>query len=375
LRRVAEAELDDLARGAAILGTGGGGNPYIGTLLAKAAIREHRPVELVSVDEVSDDALVVATAMMGAPTVMVEKLPRGDEVARAFESLQDYLGRSITHTVSIEAGGLNSTTPFQVAARLGLPLVDADGMGRAFPEIQMVTPTLYGVSATPMVLADEKGNTVLLETIDNRWTERFARSVTVDMGCTAMIALYPLSGRELKEVMVPGTLSLAEELGRLLREARSGHADPVQAILDRLRAYRIFAGKVADVQRRTEGGFARGKARIDGTSAELGRVLSLHFQNEHLMALSDGEVLASVPDLITVLDAETAEPITTEELRYGLRVTVIAAPCDRRWRTQAGLALVGPRYFGYDVDYVPVEERLGTAAPAQRSSPSSSSSR
>ena len=364
MRRVSEAQLDDLARGAAILGTGGGGNPYIGTLLAKAAIREHGPVDLVGVDEVSDDALVVPSAMMGAPTVMLEKLPRGDEVVRAFEALQEYLGRPITHTVSAEAGGLNSTTPFVVAARLGLPLVDADGMGRAFPEIQMVTPTLYGVSATPMVLADEKGNTVLLETIDNRWTETFARTVTVDMGCSAMIALYSLSGRELKEAMVPGTLSLAEELGRLLREARERHADPLDAVLNRLSAYQIFAGKIADVARRTEGGFARGEARVEGSGADRGRTLTLRFQNEHLMALRDGEVLASVPDLITVLEAETAEPITTEELRYGLRVAVIAAPCDRRWRSEAGLALVGPRYFGYDVDYVPVEERLGTVAPA-----------
>jgi uncharacterized protein len=362
LRRIGEAELDDLARGAAILGTGGGGNPYIGTLLAKQAIREHGTVELVGVDEVPDEALVVPTAMMGAPTVMVEKLPRGDEIIRAFEVLEEYLGRQITHTVSIEAGGLNSTTPFQVAARLGISLVDADGMGRAFPEIQMVTPTMYGVSATPMALADEKGNTALLETIDNRWTERFARSITVDMGCTAMIALYSLSGREVKEAMVPGTLSLAEELGRILREARAVHADPLQAILDRLRGYRIFGGKVTDVERRTEAGFARGEARIAGVDADLNRVLTIRFQNEHLVALCDGEVLASVPDLITVLEAETAEPITTEELRYGLRVSVIAAPCDPRWRGDAGLALAGPRYFGYEIDYMPVEERLGAAA-------------
>jgi DUF917 family protein len=362
LRRVAEAELDDLAIGAAILGTGGGGNPYIGTLLAKQAIREYGPVELVAVEEVPDDALVVPSAMMGAPTVMVEKIPRGDEIIRAFEALQDYLGRSITHTVSIEAGGLNSTTPFSVAARMDIPLVDADGMGRAFPEIQMVTPTMYGVSATPMALADEKGNTVILETIDNRWTERFARSVTIDMGASAMIALYSLSGRQLKEAMVPGTLGLAEELGRLLRETRASHADPVQAIVDRLAGFRIFKGKIADVERRTEAGFAKGEARIEGVGDDADSVLALRFQNEHLVAIRDGAIVASVPDLIVVLDAESGNPITTEELRYGYRVTVLATPCDSRWRTDAGLALAGPRYFGYDLDYVPVEERFGVGA-------------
>ena len=84
--------------------------------------------------------------------------------------------------------------------------------------------------------------------------------------------------------------------------------------------------------------------------------LELRFQNEHLVALRDGEIVVSVPDLIIVLDAETGEPITTEELRYGFRVTVIAAPCDARWRSDAGLALTGPRYFGYDLEYVPIEQ-------------------
>ena len=68
-------------------------------------------------------------------------------------------------------------------------------------------------------------------------------------------------------------------------------------------------------------------------------------------------MLASVPDLIAVLDSEDAKPITTEEIRYGFRVTVIGLPCDPRWRTEAGLQLVGPRYFGYEFDYVPVETR------------------
>jgi uncharacterized protein len=368
LRRVAEENLDDLAVGAALLGTGGGGNPYIGTLLAKQAIREAGEVELVSVDEVPDDAVVVPSAMMGAPTVMVEKLPRGDEIIRAFRALQEFLGKEITHTVSIEAGGLNSTTPFSVAAHMGIPLIDADGMGRAFPEIQMVTPTMYGVSATPMAIADEKGNAAIIETIDNRWTERLARSLTIEMGCSAMIALYGMDGRMIKEAMVPGTIGLAEELGVLIREKRAAHEDAIDAVLERLGGFRVLTGKIADVARRTETGFARGEAQIEGTGDDAGSTLEIRFQNEHLVALRDGEIVVSVPDLIIVLDAETGEPITTEEMRYGFRVTVIATPCDARWRTDAGLALAGPRYFGYDVDYVPVEERFGAGAGAWRAS-------
>jgi hypothetical protein len=358
--------MNDLAVGAAVLGTGGGGDPYIGMLLAKQAIRDHGPVQVVDVDEVPDDALVVPAAMMGAPTVMVEKMPEGDEIIRALEALENYLGRPITHTVSAEAGGLNSTLPFMVAARMGIPLADADAMGRAFPEIQMCIPTIYGISATPMALADEKGNSVIIETIDNRWTERFARSITVDMGCTALIALYSLSGAQLKESMIPGTLGLCEELGRTIRETRAAHGDPIRAILDRLHGFELFEGKIADVERRTEAGFARGEARIEGVAADTGSALVLRFQNEHLVAIRDAEVIASVPDLIIVLASETGEPITTEELRYGFRVTVVAAPCDPRWRTPAGLELVGPRYFGYDVDYVPIEERQRPRASSSR---------
>jgi DUF917 family protein len=358
LRQFTEEDLDDLAVGAAILGTGGGGNPYVGKLLARAAIREHGPVTIVDVDEVPDDALVVPSAMMGAPTVIVEKLPSGEEALAAFTTLQAHLGREITHTMPIEAGGLNSTMPFTVAARLGIPVVDADGMGRAFPEVQMVTATIYGIRATPMALADEKGNRVLLDhTVDNRWTERLARSITVDMGSTALVAQYALSGRQLKEAMVPGTLRLATELGALVRTARARHEDPVAAVVGRLGGRRLFTGKITDVARRTVAGFTRGEARIEGLGADAGAELVLEFQNEFLVARRGAEVLASVPDLITVVDSDTGEPTTTEELRYGFRIAVLAAPCDERWRTEAGLAIVGPRSFGYDFDFVALEDR------------------
>ncbi|MBJ7599010.1 MAG: DUF917 domain-containing protein [Candidatus Nephthysia bennettiae] len=363
-RSVTEQDLEDLARGAAVLGTGGGGNPYIGKLIAQQAIRKHGPVQLVSAGEVPDDALVVQSAMMGAPTVMVEKLPAGDEISRAFEALQSYLGKPVTHATCAEAGGLNSTIPFVTAAALGLPLVDADGMGRAFPEIQMIVPTMYGVAATPMAIADEKGNAGILNTIDNRWTERLARSMTIDMGCSAFIALYAMSGRQLKEAMVHDTLSLAQDLGRVIREANQEHTDAVAAVVDRVRGRFIFQGKVADLWRRTEAGFAKGGARLEGVDRYSGSVLDLRFQNEHLVAIRDGEVQASVPDLIIVLDAESGQPITTEEIRYGFRVSVLGAPCDPRWRTPAGLQLVGPRYFGYDFDYVPLEDRLPVQVPS-----------
>ena len=286
MRQISADALDDIARGAAVLGTGGGGDPYIGKLMAQGTLRRRGDVNLLDPMELADDDIVVPSAMMGAPTVMVEKIPRGEEIVNAFKALQTYLGRPVRATMSCEAGGLNSTTPFTVAAELGIPLVDADMMGRAFPELQMCTPTLYGVTATPMAIADEKGNSAVINTINNRWTETLARTLTIDMGCSAMIAIFPMTGKQVKESCVLNTISLVERIGRTIREARQRHVDPVEAVRQATNGYLIWRGKVGDVARRTETGFARGEATITGVDEYDGRSLRIAFQNEFLIAQS-----------------------------------------------------------------------------------------
>lgn len=359
MRLLDESNIEDIALGAAVLGTGGGGDPYIGKLMARQAIRDYGPIELYTLDELSNNDLIVPTAMMGAPTVMVEKMPNGDDIINAFQSVGKYIGKPIKATMSIEAGGLNSVVPIYVAARLRLPFIDCDGMGRAFPELQQVTHSIYGISSTPLAMSDERGNTVLMETIGNKWTETFARSITVNMGAMAMIALYAATVEQLKEASIQGTISLAEEIGKTIRCARLEEADPVKTVREAVGGFEIFKGKISDVARRTEAGFAKGDAFIEGIEDYGGQKLELNFQNEHLAATIDGDVKVCVPDLIAILDLDTGEPITTEAMRYGYRVAVIAIPCAPKWRSEKGLELVGPRYFGYDVDYVPVEERYG----------------
>lgn len=335
----------DLARGAAVLGTGGGGDPYIGALLARQALAVHGSVTVVGLDELPDDALVLTVAMMGAPTVMVEKLPSLEEVVAPVHALGASLGRPVTHIACAEAGGVNSTIPIAAAAALGLPLLDADGMGRAFPELQMVLPTLYGITASPLAFADEKGNTAVLSTIDNTWTERIARVACVEMGCSVMLAGFAMSGASAREALVPASLSACLSIGRGIVAAREAKTDPVTAVVAALGGREVFEGKVVDVERGTTAGFARGNARIEGA----GDTLTLSFQNEHLIARTTTGILVTTPDLIIVLDAESAEPITTEGLRYGQRVRVVAAPSDERWHGADALAMVGPGYFGYDL--------------------------
>lgn len=353
LDRITLADLPDIARGAAVLGTGGGGDPHIGRLLAESALRRHGPVRLTRLADLPDDAVVLPVAMMGAPTVMVEKLPSTEQVGHAVEVLTRHLGLTVTHIACDEAGGVNSLIPVVAAAELGLPLVDADGMGRAFPELQMMLPTLYGVSATPMSIVDEKGNSGVFDTVDNTWAERLARTATIQMGCSAMISNYAMTGAQARESLVGGTLSLAAALGRTLAAAR-GSDDPVTPLVEHLGGAVLFSGKVVDVVRRTTAGFARGEAHLEGTGVDTGSRMLLEFQNENLVARRDGRLVATVPDLISALDTQTGEAVTTETLRFGHRVTVIASPCDPRWHSAAGLALAGPRVFGYDVDPVPL---------------------
>lgn len=339
------AQVEDLARGAALFGTGGGGDPYIGSLLARQALADG-PVAVLDLSELPDDAHVLFVAMMGAPTVMVEKLPSLDEVVEPVRALGAHLGRPVTHIACAEVGGVNSTIPVAAAAALGLPLIDADGMGRAFPELQMVLPTLIGVTASPLALSDEKGNVAVLQTIDNSWTERIARAATVEMGCSTMIAGFSMTGAQARAGLVGGSLSRCITVGRAIADAREGKTDPVTAAVALLDGRELFDGKVVDVQRATTTGFARGRARIEG---EGGTVLTLQFQNEHLVAEADGRILATTPDLIMVVEGETGEPVTTEGLRYGQRVRVLAAPADERWHCPEALAMVGPGYFGYDL--------------------------
>ncbi|WP_433334503.1 DUF917 domain-containing protein [Spirillospora sp. CA-294931] len=355
MRRLDERLLGDITIGSAVLGSGGGGDPYIGMLLARAAIRESGPVPLVSLAELPDDARVAFVAAVGAPGVLIEKIPRAEDAVAALDMLERHLGYSFTHIAPIEAGGLNAVTPIAPAAHKGIPIVDADGMGRAFPTLDLVTPSLYGGSATPMALADEHGNRMVLETRTNLWSEVIGRAATVASGCIQFFASYPMTGVQAREWLVDAPLTRAARLGALIRTARAEHSSPVEAIIEEEDGVRLIEGKIASVERRTERGWTMGEAVVHGTGPDLGRTMRLLFQNEYLVALRDENVIASTPDIIMTLEAETGEPIPAEEIRYGFRVAAVALPGDERWRSPAGIELSGPRRFGYDFDYAPVE--------------------
>ena len=353
--------LVDLAAGAGILGTGGGGDPLIGRLLVDRALGEGKRVEVLDPSEVGDDAFVISTAMMGAPSVVFEKLPAGDEAVNSMRRLEEHLGRKADVTVPMEIGGLNSMIPLTVAANAGIPVVDADGMGRAFPELQMETFGVYGVRGSPLVVSDALGHHVLIDTgEDNARMEAFARIVTVQMGGAAYIAEYSMSGLELKRTCVPRTLSLARDLGRSVRVAREEHRDPyaalISAVEDSIYGYaRVIAtGKVVDVERSVVAGFTAGRVVISVFDSD--EQLVIDFRNENTVARLGGRVVAIVPDLISIMELDTAAAITVESLRYGQRVRVLGIATPDVMRSAAALEVWGPRCFGLDEDWVPIED-------------------
>ena len=354
-------DLTDLAQGAAFLGTGGGGDPYIGRLMAEQAIREFGMPEIIQVDELDDKAVIFTAAMVGAPTVMMEKGTAGEDIDLSIKRLAEVIGKQPFAISPIEIGGVNSMLPVVAAARLGLPLVDCDGMGRAFPEIQMVTFNVYGVSATPAVIVNEHLETVIVETSNPKRAEDIIRVAAIQMGLSVLMSAYPMTGRQIKDYGVRGTLSLALNIGRAIR---AGHdkGEPIESLLSYLRStdyYNhckvLFDGKVTDLRRETTKGFAMGHCEISHQEDKNKR-LHIQFQNEILLAQENGRTLAIVPDLICVVDRETAQPITVENLKFGQRVKVIGTSAAPIMRTQEALAVFGPENFGIGEAFQRIED-------------------
>jgi hypothetical protein len=360
LTEVTADDLEALGVGAGILGTGGGGHPRVGKLRLRTLFEDPNypdAVEIVQPEDLPADATVASVGGMGAPTIGVEKFPNGREELRALDAIERFSGETVDALIPGEIGGVNSIVPLCVAAMTGLPVVDADGMGRAFPELQMDTFFIYGQEVNYAAISDERGNVVTYQDIDSaKRLEAFARAATVDMGGRAGYAFPLMDGDFVADYSVLRTLSLARELGRQVLDAGQDHRDPIEVACDVVGGRPLFTGKVTDVFRRNQAGFAKGEvtlAELDGDGH-----LTVEFQNEFLVARNDaGDVLASVPDLVCIVDKDTGLPVTTDALRYGQRVTVLGVPAPELLTSDRALEVIGPSAFDLDVEYRPLEER------------------
>ncbi len=227
--------------------------------------------------------------------------------------------------------------------------------------MQMSSFVIRGVALCPFTMFDVRDNHVIItETADPVWLERISRVICTEMGSTASTCCAPRRGRDVKDHAILGTVSQAINLGRAVRRARAEHSDPVAAVLDAENGVSLFKGKVVDVSRRPTAGFLRGETTIEGLDGFAGSRFRVAFQNEWLVGWRDGEVEVMVPDLICILDSVSGASVGTETIRYGQRVTVVSLPAPDVLTGADGLAVVGPRAFGYDMDYVALHRR-GTA--------------
>lgn len=341
-----------------MLGTGGGGEVTTSTLVARQALQEHGPITLVSLDDLPDDGMLMPVGMIGAPSVSIEKLSSGTEIDVLRRAVEEITGQPVVALMVSEIGGGNGMLPVAWAAKTGLPLLDADGMGRAFPQVDMVSMNVAGLPPELIVIADERDNVVTIRAASGAWAELIARAVTDVFGGNAAMADYVMTVKDARGAIVEGSVTKALRIGQAVLDA----TDPVSGLLGVVDGVKLVEGKVVDVQRKTAGGFVRGSVVVEGYGADAGRLVRIEIQNENLVVLEEGVVRASVPDLITVVDAQTADAVATELVRYGQRVAVIAFPCNPIWRTDRGLHIAGPRAFGYDFDFVPVEVLHGVDA-------------
>jgi len=269
--------------------------------------------------------------------------------------------RSVDGLLCREIGGGNGMELLYWSLLSGIPAVDACMRGRAFPELQMTTAGVYlGVKALrPSVVVDEKGHQVIVRSATTPlMVERLGRAACTVMGSKAGFVAAPLTGAELHRIAIPNCYSQAWRLGRTVLTARAAKRDVVRAVVEAENGRVLFEGKISDVRRRTAEGFTRGDLHMEGAVPVAGDDTSkpveavLHFQNEYLSCSIDGSCVELVPNLISVLETESGRAIGTEELRYGLRVSVIAIPCHPLLTTDEALKVLGPRAFGMDADFV-----------------------
>jgi DUF917 family protein len=343
--QLVEPVLGVLARGCAILGAGGGGETDLALTMALRAVREHGPVALRPVADLDDDELVMPCGVVGSPIVMTERIPSGDEGRTLRDVVEGRRGQPVAGLMPYEIGGVNGLIPTLWAARLGLPLVDADAMGRTFPSLGQLAVGRGGVPLTPMVLTDGRGNTLVIEAADDPWAERLARDAATSLGGVCAAALACMTGAQARHAAVPGSLSRALACG----------AEPDGG------GFVLLEGRVQEVTRRVVRQHVSGSATVQGTGADRGRLLRVELQSEYLLALEDGELRAAVPDIIAVLAQQSGTPIAAERLRQGQRVRVVALAAPEAWRTAAGLAAAGPEAFGFDVGYTPIREEAPDA--------------
>lgn len=366
-------DAEDLLRGLTLLGTGGGGRPEMGRKYLISHVQAGRTISWVDPSDVADDAWVCSTFGMGsvAPrTVEPQANPPGygerrvaQPMVSALQELEAYLGIKIGALVASEAGAGNTGGPMDVATRLGLQIVDGDYAGRAIPEASQSITCLHGVHFWPAAICDEWGNVVLMrQASSDEVAEAIGKMVSVvskapDPFIVCGFAADLCRGKQMKEMVVPGTLTRSLALGRAIREASECGRDPADAAAAALNGWVLCRGRVARKEWESKQGYMFGTTTVVGSGAHAGHTLKIWFKNENHITWLDDVAHVTSPDLICVVRASDGEPIINTFLAEGEEVAVLGAP-HYVYRSPEGLKLMGPRHFGFDLEYRPIEKIL-----------------
>jgi len=361
IRNLEDAE--KLVTGATIMGTGGGGDPAEGLQLLGELIRSGKTIRIVEVDRLPSGSVVASPYCVGSVASTASKRKAAPRIKNpikvAITELEGTLGRKIDAVTATELGGLNTAVALHIGSQLGLPAVDGDLVGRAAPELVQSTAHLLGMPMSPAALATESGNVLVVKdygSVDDY--EATARQQAIIAKSYAAVVDTPLTKEKAKRAILPGTVSHCYKIGEAVIDARKRGKDPVQAAVKGLRGWRFFEGRVSRFDWRDEGGFLKANLILEGYGESKGHRLKSTIMNEHIMVWRDDKPVVMPPDLMALVKAD-GSAVTNGKLRVGMRLTAIAAKAPEIWRTSRGLELFGPRHFGFNWDYKPVERLLG----------------
>ncbi|OZV12133.1 hypothetical protein CIW83_10940 [Tissierella sp. P1] len=366
-------EVEDFVRGCTFYGTGGGGLPSNGIDSLMSEIEKGNKVGWIDVNEIDDDAITVCPFLMGsiAPHIdEVKKEMKGfgltdsvnkekERLGKAVAELSKYTGKKIGAVVPIELGGANTPGPLAAGILNGIPCVDGDYTGRAIPEILQTTPYINGKVLWPVASVDEFDNICIIDkAINYRMVERIGKLIASGAYGLAGQAGFLMTGKEMKEIIIPGTLTECYELGKMIRESRENDLNPIDEIIKKLDGYLLAKGTVTGKDTEDKLGYYWGTHTIIGKEEFKDNIYKIWFKNEnHIMWENDKPIITS-PDIIVVVDAKTGEPYANPVLKVGDEVCVIGLKAREIFKSEKGIGVLGPRYFGYDIDYMPIEERL-----------------
>jgi DUF917 family protein len=364
MRTLGKEEILDLLTGCTVMGTGGGGELARGIALMKEDFEMGRPLKLMSLEELPDDALIGTPYGCGAPKTDLSeedarfsKLPHLNESAAtfAFKQMAKHMGRDFTAVSTTELGGENTAEALHIACLLGLPVMDADPAGRAVPELQHSTYFIKGLPICPAAVATNFGEFMVLESAcDDFRAEEIIRAIAVASDNEVGVVDHPMDGKTYRSSVIPGALSMAESIGRIVRASHSkGGRLVAEQIAKTGGGKYLFRGKLKEAPWELKGGFNIGRMVLEGMDEFSGEVYEIEFKNETMLAIRNGKAEVSVPDLICLIDGD-GNPVTIPDFEEGKEVNIFALPAHAYWRSEKGISIFGPRAMAYDTDYNPL---------------------